>query len=216
MKNCSFMFPESDLIPISALQHFIFCPRQCALIHIERAWEENLLTAQGRGLHERAHSEISETRPDCKRIFGLPVRSLKFGLAGQCDCVLETPDKKMIPLEYKRGRPKIKDMDTVQLCAQVLCLEEMTGSRIKEGFIYYFRIKKRLHVNVDDNLRALTIETIDKCRKMIEEGVTPPPVFSKKCLSCSLKEVCMPEFMEKQRKVSLYIDRMIKKDLTVE
>jgi CRISPR-associated exonuclease Cas4 len=208
------MYPESDLISISALQHYIFCPRQCALIHLEAAWEENSLTAQGRGLHERAHSSTDETRPDCRRIFGMPVHSLKLGLAGQCDCVMEAPDGKMTPLEYKRGRPKIKEMDTVQLCAQALCLEEMTGQHIDEGFIYYFRIKKRLHVLVNDVLRSLTLKTIVECRDMIGKGITPPPVYSKKCVSCSLRELCMPEIMEKHKKVNQYIDRMIKKDMS--
>ncbi|MGA2142050.1 MAG: CRISPR-associated protein Cas4 [Brevinematales bacterium] len=208
------MYSEPDLIAISALQHFIFCPRQCALIHIEAAWEENSLTAQGRSLHERAHSETEETRPDCKRVFGMQVRSLELGLSGQCDCVLETSDGKMIPLEYKRGKPKVKNMDTVQLCAQSLCLEEMTGNRIDEGFIYYFKIKKRLHIILDEALRSLTKKTTGECRDMISKGVTPPPVYSKKCESCSLKGPCMPEIMEKQNKVNQYIDRMIKKDLS--
>jgi CRISPR-associated exonuclease Cas4 len=209
-------YPESDLISISALQHFIFCPRQCAFIHLEGAWEENFLTAQGRGLHDRAHSETAETRPDCRRIFGMPVRSLELGLAGQCDCVMETPDGKMIPLEYKRGRPKHKDMDTVQLCAQALCLEEMTGRRIDEGFIYYFRIKKRLHVNMDDPMRSLTLKTIENCRDMINKRVTPLPEYSKKCDSCSFKEMCLPETMEKQKRVNQYIERMIGKELSDE
>ena len=206
------MFSESDLIAISALQHFIFCPRQCALIHLEQAWEENALTAEGRGLHTRAHSNSEESRPDCRKIFGMPVRSLEWGISGICDCVLETPEDKFIPLEYKRGKPKIREMDTVQLCAQAICIEEMTGTKIEEGFIYYFRIKKRLHVNIDEPLRNLTKQTIKDIRAMLGSGKTPPPEYSKRCESCSLKDKCLPETVGKRRRVQDYMERMIEKN----
>ena len=210
------VYAESDLIAVSALQHFIFCPRQCALIHLEQAWEENVLTAQGRNLHDRAHSETVETRPDCRRIFGLPLRSLELGLSGQCDCVLETPEGGMIPLEYKRGRPKVKEMDTVQLCAQALCLEEMTGKPVEEGFIYYFRIRKRLHVGFDGLLRDKTLRTISDTRAMLESRKTPLPVFTKRCESCSMEDICMPETLSKKRRVESYIERMLKRPDTAE
>ena len=203
------MYPESDLISISALQHYIFCPRQCALIHLEQVWVENAQTAHGRNLHERAHSGLEESRPDCKKTFGMPVCSLEIGLVGQCDCVLEDADGSLTPLEYKRGKPKMKDMDTVQLCAQTLCIEEMTGKKIAEGFIYYFGIKKRQKVALDDKLRDLTLKTVESIRQMFDAGQTPAPVYSKRCDSCSLNEICLPGTLEKKKSAGEYISRMI-------
>ncbi len=205
---------ESDLIMISALVHYIFCPRRCALIHIEGEWLENALTAEGRCLHQRAHHNAVETRPDCRRIFGMPLRSLELGITGQADCVMEMPEGLFIPLEYKRGKPKLKDMDTVQLCAQALCIEEMLHSKVEEGFIYYFRIKKRLRVVLDEALRKLTQNVIRETRTMLESGKTPPPVYTKRCESCSLKEQCMPEVLGKKKEVGRYMDRMIQSEIT--
>lgn len=203
------MYSESDFIMLSALQHYVFCPRQCALIHLEQAWEENVLTAEGRGLHERAHSDFAETRPDSRRIFSMPVRSLELGISGQCDCVLETADGELMPLEYKRGKPKIGDMDRVQLCSQALCLEEMTGKNVSEGYVYYFKIRKRLHVQFDATLREMTKHTIMETRAMLESRLTPPPVYNTKCKSCSLKAKCMPKLLIKKGQVKRYIDQML-------
>jgi CRISPR-associated exonuclease Cas4 len=208
------MVPESELIMLSALQHYVFCPRQCALIHIEQIWEENGLTAEGRGLHDRAHSESAESRPDCRRIFGMPLRSLELGITGKSDVVMETPEGVFIPLEYKRGKPKVKEMDTVQLCGQALCLEEMTGKPIQEGYIYYFRIRKRLHVLFDQALRDFTIRTISETRAMLEGGKTPLPVYSKRCESCSLNDLCRPELIQKKLDINDYLDRMLSKELS--
>lgn len=206
------MYSESDLIAISALQHFVFCPRQCALIHLEQVWQENGLTAEGRNLHERAHSDQAETRPGCRRIFGMPLRSLELGLTGVGDVVMQTPEG-FVPLEYKRGKPKLKEMDTVQLCAQALCLEEMTGQSVREGFLYYFRIRKRLHVLFDAELRGFTLKTIRDTRAMFESGVTPAPVYTKRCESCSLKGECLPELIGKRRNVRDYIDTMVGREV---
>ncbi len=127
---------------------------------------------------------------------------------------METPEGKYIPLEYKRGRPKVKEMDTVQLCAQAFCLEEMTGKNIEEGFIYYFRIKKRLHVNIDKPLRDLTEQTVRGIRTMMESGRTPPPEYSKRCESCSLEEQCLPEAVGKKKSVKKYIVKMLADDIS--
>ncbi len=206
------MFSESDLIPISALQHFVFCPRQCALIHLERSWDENVLTVQGENLHRKAHLPGVETRPNLKKTFDMPLRSLKFGIVGKADVILKFDEKTYVPLEYKHGKPKVKEMDTVQVCAQALCLEEMKGITIEKGLIYYFGIKKRIEVVIDDALRAKTIETIKGVRNLFENGKTPSPLYSKRCKSCSLYDECLPELFQKPKKVGAYMSRMLEEN----
>ena len=122
------MFTDDQLLPISALQHLLFCPRQCALIHLEQAWAENFLTADGRLLHEKAHDGPDESRAGIRTTRGMSVRSLRLGLSGQCDVVEFHADGQVLPVEYKRGKPKSHRADEVQLCAQALCLEEMLAS----------------------------------------------------------------------------------------
>src|SRR3990167_1000943 len=128
------MYTEGDLLPVSALQHLLFCERQCALIHIEQAWSENLFTAQGRILHEKVHSETAERRKDIRVEYGMPLRSLRIGLAGKADVIefhrRQDGSWQPFPVEYKRGRKKPDNRDNVQLCAQALCLEEMLGVSI--------------------------------------------------------------------------------------
>jgi CRISPR-associated exonuclease Cas4 len=136
------VYAEDDLIPISALQHILFCDRQYALIHLEQVWEENRFTAEGRVLHERVHVEHHESRRHFRQEYDMAVRSLSFGLIGKCDLAelwyTENRDiKKVSPVEFKRGREKESDVDRVQLCAQVLCLEEMFGLSIDSGQLYY-------------------------------------------------------------------------------
>lgn len=133
------MYSAADLMPISALQHYLFCPRQCALIHLEQIWAENLYTAEGRLLHEKADSGKTEVRGDVKSVTGLLVRSLELGVTGKAD-VVEFHRREGIwhpfPVEYKRGRPKSHDADKIQLCAQALCLEEMLGLPVPEGALF--------------------------------------------------------------------------------
>jgi len=134
-------YTEDDLIPISALQHFVFCERQCALIHIEQAWTENRLTAEGRLLHERVHDQGGESRAGVRIERGLPLRSLRLGLVGVADVVefhpLSEGGWRPFPVEYKRGKPKRNACDEIQVCAQALCLEEMLGVRIPAGALFY-------------------------------------------------------------------------------
>jgi CRISPR-associated exonuclease Cas4 len=150
------MFPESSLIPLSALQHLAFCERQCALIHIEQAWEENRLTAEGRLMHERVHEQDSESRGDLYIVRGLKLRSLKLGLTGVADVVEfhrgetggvtilgKKGEWRPFPVEYKRGKPKKDSCDEVQLCGQAMCLEEMLGITIGSGALYYGSQHKR-------------------------------------------------------------------------
>ena len=136
------MFTESDFLPISALQHLLYCERQCALIHVERLWAENRFTAEGNILHKKAHGGKSTTRPESRTIRALPLRSFELGLCGVADIVQQKPGEPPLPVEYKRGRPKKNDCDRVQLCAQALCLEEMTKQTIPRGELFYGKTRR--------------------------------------------------------------------------
>ncbi len=183
-----------DLLPISALQHLIFCERQFALIHLEREWTENRFTAEGRVLHERAHDGPSESRAGIRMVRGMAVTSSEFGMSGQCDVVEFHKDGRVIPVEYKRGKPKAHRADEVQLCAQAVCLEEMLAVAISVGFLYYGKPHRRTEVDLDDGLRALTVQTISRSREILLSGITPPAIFEKrKCGACSLIDICQPE-----------------------
>ena len=141
------LFAEDDLIMVSALQHYLFCPRQCALIHLEQQWLENRLTAEGRILHERVHTSGRESRRTLRVEYDVPIRSLRFGLVGFADVVefhrQEDGSWQPLPVEYTRGRPKRDDSDRVQLCAQALCLEEMLGCTVPQGALYYGEKRRR-------------------------------------------------------------------------
>jgi CRISPR-associated exonuclease Cas4 len=207
------MFEDDDLIMISALQHFLFCARQCALIHIEQQWRENVYTIQGELLHRRAHAAGSEKRRKSKREYGMPIRSLLFGLTGRTDAVEYSEGGGIVVVEYKRGRPKGDNIDEVQLCAQALCLEEMTGERITEGALYYGKQKRRKKVEFTEDLRNFTRNTITQLRAFLDKGITPSPVYSnKKCSRCSLNGICLPKKMTGSRSVDSYYNRMLKED----
>jgi CRISPR-associated exonuclease Cas4 len=203
------MYTEDHLLPISALQHLLFCARQCVLIHIERLWEENVLTAEGRIAHEKADAGGAETRAGRKTVFGLPLRSLRLGLIGKADVVEFSQDAagKMaaFPVEHKRGRPKQKDCDRVQLCAQAICLEEMLGLTVAEGALFYGKTRRREDVAFDAGLRRLTEETAARLHALIDAGTTPPAEYTKKCKSCSLIELCLPKVSSAKRSVERYL-----------
>ena len=150
---------DSDLVPLSALQHYLFCPRQCALIHVERLWAENVLTAEGRILHEQSDKPGQASRGERRIVQSMPIRSRALGIAGVADVVELTRAGKRwrpYPIEYKRGRPKAHRADEVQLCAQALCLEEMFSTPVPEGALFYGKTRRRQAVAFDDELRALT------------------------------------------------------------
>ena len=185
---------EDELAPISALQHMLFCPRQCALIHNERQWAENRFTAEGRILHERTDRGGRERRAGVTTERSVPLRSLRLGISGVADVVEMHEDGDLYPIEYKRGRPKAHRADEVQLCAQAMCLEEMLGTTVLEGALFYGRNRRRSTVTFDAELRALTRRVADDTRRMLAAGVTPPPEYvARKCDACSLKEVCQPQ-----------------------
>lgn len=207
--------PVDDLIMISALQHYAFCPRQCALIHIEQTWTESGRTAEGRIMHERVHDESRESRGDVRIDYGVSLRSLRLGLIGKADVVEfhQQTDGSWLPfpVEYKRGKPKADDCDLVQLCAQTMCLEEMLGVAIPEGALFYGQTRHRLDVVFDDALRRETEETARRAHELIDSGTTPKPVYAKRCDSCSLMAECLPKTIEKRRSVKSYLARILGK-----
>lgn len=200
-----------DFLPISALQHLAFCQRQCALIHIECQWQENVLTARGRLEHERVDQGYKECRRGKKQISGLLIRSEQLRLQGKLDVLeLDLVDAKGVnnltplglkgewrafPVEFKHGEPKENDCDRIQLCAQALCLEEMFFLSIESASLFYQRIKRREDVLLDQMLRQKTIQAANALYDLYQSGRTPMPVYSAKCRSCSLLEICLPKRM---------------------
>jgi CRISPR-associated exonuclease Cas4 len=197
------MFPEDQLRPLSALQHFLFCERQCALIYLEQAWAENKFTAEGRIMHERAHDGPDERRPGLRITRGMSVRSLRLGLSGQCDIVEFHADGRILPVEYKRGKPKAHRADEVQVCAQAMCLEEMLGK--PEGFIeraclFYGQHRRRHDVVLDAGLRDLTTDLATRLHEMLRSGITPAAEYlPEKCDACSLFDFCQPKSLRFKR-----------------
>ena len=206
-------YSEDDLIPLSALQHLSFCERQCALIYIEQIWQESGLTAEGRIMHERVHEEQRESRGDVRIEYGIPLRSLRLGLIGKADVVeFHRVDKDIwqpFPVEYKRGKPKLDHCDMIQLCAQAMCLEEMLSISVPKGAIFYGRTRRRLDVSFEDALRNETEETAKRAHDLVNSGITPPPVYDKRCKSCSLIGECLPKITGRKSLVKSYLKRMI-------
>lgn len=185
---------DDQLLPISALQHLLYCPRQCALIHLEQLWTENVLTIEGRILHEKADHGRGETRPGVRIARGLMIRSAVHRLIGKADVVEYYTDGRIVPVEYKRGRPKTHDADCVQLCAQGLCLEEMHNCTIPAGAIFYGQTRRRLEVPFDTELRGIVLDAIARLQALLDSGLSPTPVYtSAKCDRCSLVDLCLPK-----------------------
>lgn len=213
------LFTESDLLPLSALQHYIYCPRQCALIHVEQQWVENRFTAEGQVQHSRVDRPEHETRDGVRFEYAVPLRSLRLGLIGKADVVEfhfspETPAPKspgtVFPVEHKRGRPKPTHCDWIQLCAQAICLEEMMGVKIPEGAIFYGKPRRRQNIEFTAELRAETAETARALHQLIQEGQTPPAEYErKKCSACSLLEICMPQ---PHRSVAAYLKEVLREE----
>ena len=184
-------------IPLSALQHAVYCLRQAALIHLERIWAENRFTAEGQVLHRVADQPSERRIKGVRRVTGLPVASLHLGIAGQADLVefhAGVAGDTAYPVEYKRGKPKLHRADEVQLCAQALCLEEMTGHAVPEGALFYAETRRRTVVPFDDELRALTLTTIGQLREVFATLKTPPPTAHvSRCRACSLYDLCRPK-----------------------
>lgn len=208
------MRDENDFLPLSALQHLMFCERQCALIHLEQVWTENRFTAEGRVLHERVHELDAEQRGEVRIVRGLRIRSHTLGLIGQADVVefWRTGDagERPFPVEFKRGRPKSNECDEIQLCAQALCLEEMLTVRVDSGAIFYGKPRRRHPVTFDQTLRRLTETKAERLHALVDAGLTPPAVYEKrKCETCSLYAQCQPKINDGPPPVEGYLKRMI-------
>jgi CRISPR-associated exonuclease Cas4 len=212
MEGLFVAYAESELLPISALQHLLYCERQAVLIHVERLWAENRYTAEGSIMHRRAHAGRAESRPEARTVRGLPVRSLELGLYGVADVVRWEGGDRVVPVEYKRGRPKSNDCDRVQLCAQALCLEEMRSISIPRGAIFYGKIRRRVPVELSAELRARTVEAAARLHELVRSGRTPAAEPGKKCEACSLRPLCMPGLSRRQDAARVFdhsLDRMI-------
>lgn len=199
------MLPPMNPIPLSALQHWLYCPRQCALIHNEQVWAENRFTAEGQLLHKKANEGPDEHRAAGSILRHLNVSSEKHGITGICDIVekrggdLRSPPV-YTPVEYKRGKPKSHRADEVQVCAQALCLEEMFQTEIPTALIFYGTTRRRTEVPLNDKLRALTLATIAAVREMKASGITPTAEYdSRRCDACSLIDLCQPKSLRLKR-----------------
>ncbi len=200
-------------IPLSALQHYLYCPRQCALIHIERIWNENRFTAEGRLLHDKTDQPAMEKRKGVRTVTAMPLENETLGITGVADVVefhATAQGEQPYPVEYKRGKPKAYRADEVQLCAQALCLEEMLEQPCPEGALFYGKTRRRQTVVLDDTLRSLTRQTIADTRALIESGKTPSARYdAKRCDGCSLVDDCQPKLLAHGRNVNAWLCKML-------
>jgi CRISPR-associated exonuclease Cas4 len=204
---------DEHRLALSALQHFAYCPRQCALIHTEQAWADNFFTAQGNALHERIDQGAPEQRKGVRFERSVAVESEAHGIHGKLDLLEietnpETHEKRYFPVEYKRGKPKIEDWDRIQLCAQALCIEEMRRTTVTAGAIWYWQERKREQITIDESLRAITLQVIEATRMMLRSLTTPPPTTHKsRCKACSLLDICQPSLFRVDRSAK-YVEQM--------
>lgn len=211
-------YTPDELLPLSGIQHFCFCRRQWALIHVERQWQENVLTVEGRQLHERVDDPFfREVRGGVITARAMPVASYRLGLHGVCDVVEFTPSEDGVslhghtgtylaaPVEYKRGHEKHDHSDEAQLCAQALCLEEMLSTHIPQGWFYYGEIRHRVEVELTDELRGLVKKIAEEMHAYFRRGYTPQVKPSRACASCSLQDICLPELQGNVIPASKYI-----------
>jgi len=224
------MYQDDELVMLSSLQHYQFCKRQCALIHLEGVWEDNFLTASGKVLHKHVDSGFHETRSNLHIATSLRLVSREFGLTGVADlvefhacdkavcengCVIATslPGKrgfwKPYPVEYKRGKPKTHRADEVQLCAQALCLEEMLHVTIFSGALFYGENRRRTEVSFDNELRSLTKHIASKVHELLDDGELPPAILNDSCEACSIVNSCCPKRLQRNFSVDAWIDKNI-------
>ncbi len=219
---------EQEPLLLSGLQHFAFCRRQWALIHIEQQWAENVRTAEGNVFHRRAHDDAqTESRGDTLIVRGLRIRCRRLHVTGVCDVVefhrspagvalFGRADRWLpYPIEYKKGAPKPHDADELQLCGQALCLEEMLACEISEGSLFYGETRRRQRVTFTPELRARTEQLLGEMRRLLESGHTPAAIPTKSCNACSLKELCLPR-LSKSPDVEAYIRQHVKEDASCE
>lgn len=211
-------YTPDELLPLSGIQHFVFCRRQWALIHVEHQWADNFLTVDGKIMHERVDDPFfSEVRKGGIITRSMPVSSYTLGLIGVCDVVEFTPALTGVnlkgkegtflpaPVEYKHGKEKWDSCDEAQLCAQAMCLEEMLSVKILQGFLFYGETRHRVAVDLSDTLRDLVRKMSAEMHSYFERGYTPKVKPSKACQSCSLKDICLPELQKNILPASKYI-----------
>jgi len=216
------MYSEEEYLMLSGIQHFAFCRRQWAMIHIEQQWAENYRTTAGELMHKKAHDEGSfEKRGDLLIVRGLRISSRELGLSGQCDVVEFHRDDEgvklfgyegkwtPVPVEYKHGAPKEDNADELQLCAQAICLEEMFQIRIPDGYLFYGENRRRSHVEFTKDLREAVKKAAREMHDLFQKGYTPNVKPTKKCRACSLEDLCLPK-LQKTVKVRTYIEQRIK------
>jgi len=221
-------YNEEDYLSLSGIQHFEFCRRQWALIHIEQQWEENLRTVEGKLMHRNAHDSLkTENRGNILIARGMPVFSAELGVYGVCDVVeFHRSDDGVIlfgregrylpcPIEYKRGRPKNKDMDSLQLAAQAICLGEMLCCQIKSGFLFYGETRHRIEISFTNELRNKVRSVFEEMHQYYSRRHTPKVKPTKQCNACSLKDACLPVLC-KNKNVDAFINRLIKEDAVEE
>ncbi|MCL4525917.1 MAG: CRISPR-associated protein Cas4 [Gammaproteobacteria bacterium] len=192
------MEATEDPVPLSALQHWIYCPRQCGLIHLEQQFEDNVHTARGQAVHHLVDTPGYEVKRGVRVERALPLWSDRFGLIGKADLVEFHPDGRIYPVEFKHGRKRGRIHDDIQLAAQAMCLEDMLGRPVPQGAIYHASSHRRREVDITEDLRALVRETAEAIRAMLASGILPPPVNDARCRECSLREICQPELLAQQ------------------
>jgi CRISPR-associated exonuclease Cas4 len=215
-------YTPDDLLPLSGIQHFVFCRRQWALIYVEQQWKENVLTMEGKLLHQRADDPFfTETRNGVITARSVPIASYRLGLSGVCDVVefIASPEGVKLPgrdglyqpapVEYKRGHEKRDPCDEAQLCAQAMCLEEMLAVSIPAGWLYYGETRHRVEVELTTELRGLVRDMSEEMHAYFTRGYTPRVKTSKACRSCSLADICLPVLQEKVMPASKYIQQQI-------
>jgi CRISPR-associated exonuclease Cas4 len=221
------LYTNDELLMLSGIQHIAFCERQYALAYIEMQWAENVLTVEGHNFHEKADDPMaSDTRKDIITLRAVSLISYRLGLYGRADVVellkadkeelentIEVKEKpgrwKVVPVEYKRGKPKPDERDEVQLCAQAICLEDMHNIHINKGFLYYGETRHRHEVEFSDYLRSLVLRYSDNMHELFSEGITPLPVYKSHCKSCSLLNICLPKSLSGLKSVDAYLNRIV-------
>ncbi len=197
----------TDPIMVSALEHYSYCPRQCALIHIEQTFDENLYTLRGRIVHENVDIESSHALEGVRYERALPIWSKRLNLVGKADMV-EFRGNVPYPVEYKSGRHRAGHHENLQLCAQAICLEEMLGVKVEKGAIFWHASRKRNEVVFTEAMRGKVEETAIAVRKILDEKIVPPPVNDKRCKDCSLKESCLPAAIQDKGKTRRMAERL--------
>ena len=197
-------FSEEDYIPLSALEHYVYCPRQCALIHVEQVFDENVFTLRGRAVHEHVDEPGTAQEEGVRVERALPLWSHRYGLTGKAD-IVEFHEGVPYPVDYKHGAKRAKAHDDLQLCGQALCLEEMLSVPVPAGAIYHFTSRRRREVLFSDALREKTVRTAEEVRAMLGEKHLPPAPNDARCPNCSLIEACMPKVLWEKGRVAYWV-----------